>query len=124
MLKQTKSFYLNVFTLLNLEADGTSELRPSTVLRFTDVNLVNLSNCITKPKVLRTLAVVGLKMKRKTVDTHLQNKSDINEAAYEVLNEWMNSQANEMQAYTNICKALTEAQLEHLKSSFTESDNN
>ena len=84
---------------------------------------MDLSNSITKPKILRTLAVVGLKMKRKTVDTHLQNEADINDAAYGVLNEWMNTQVNDIQAYTNICKALTDAQLEHLKSSFADSNN-
>ena len=63
-------------------------------------------------------------MTRKMVDTHLHNEDDIRDAAYEVLNEWLNTQASETEAYTNICKALADSHLEHLKSSFTDSNNN
>ena len=45
-------------------------------------------------------------MKHKTVDTRLNNNNNINDAAYEILNEWRNTQDNEMNAYMNMCKAL------------------
>ena len=61
-------------------------------------------------------------MKRKVVDTHLQNENDIRDAAYGVLNEWMNTQASGSQAYTNMCKALADAELEHLKSNLMDCD--
>ena len=102
------------------EKNSPAEKASTSELGFTDEDLVDLSNSITKPKILRTLAVIGLKMRRKIVDTHLQNEADINDAAYGVLNEWMNSQVNEAEAYTNICKALADAHLDHLKSSFTD----
>ena len=48
--------------------------------------LVMLSNEITETNTLRSLAVVGLNMQCGTVDSHLNNEGNINDAAYEVLN--------------------------------------
>ena len=76
-------------------------------LELTGAKLVKLSNKITKPSMLRTLATVGLQMKETTVDSQLVNHpNDINSAAYEVLKEWRNTQVDQTEAYTNICLAL------------------
>ena len=72
---------------------------------LTDAHLVTLSSMITEPQILWNLAVVGLGMNRATVDSRL-NGNRINDAAYEVLNEWRKTQANETEAYSNMCKAL------------------
>ena len=72
---------------------------------LTDAHLVMLSSMITEPQMLQNLAVVGLGMKRATVDSRL-NENRINDAAYEVLSEWRKTQGNETEAYSNMCKAL------------------
>ena len=50
------------------------------------------------------------------MDSCLQNNDDINDAAYEVLNDWRKTQVSKYEAYTNICKALKhgDVQLEFL----------
>ena len=88
----------------------------SSITEFTDGKLIRLSNKITKKRTLRTLAIVGLGVKGETVDSCLQNNDDINDAAYEVLNDWRKTQVSKYEAYTNICKALKhgDVQLEFL----------
>ena len=70
--------------------------------KMIDVNLLQLSNNITNPGMLRKLAVVGLGMESTIVDTHLNNNNNINDASHEVLKEWRNSQQNDNEAYRNI----------------------
>ena len=79
---------------------------PSTdVQKLTDERLVKLSNRITEKGKFRTLGIIGLGISNSTVKRHLQN-TDITEAAFEMLDEWRDSQDNEEVAYTNVCKAL------------------
>ena len=73
--------------------------------QLTDERLVKLPNRITERGKLRTLAIIGLGISNSTVKRHLQN-SDITEAAFEMLDEWRDSQENEAAAFINICKAL------------------
>ena len=94
-------------TMLNNEQDAD--------IRMTDSNLLKLTNTITSAKMLRTIAVDGLGMKRPFIDSCLyNNRTDINEAAYQALNVWRDAYESDKEAYIDMCKALRHVQLDHL----------
>ena len=82
---------------------------------LTDTRLVLLSNEITSPNKLRTLAMVGLNINGTIIDSALQNnRDDITEAAYKVLKQWRDSQSNKTTAYTQICQTLRDVKMDIL----------
>ena len=52
------------------------------------------------------ICVIGLGMKKDSVDRHINNKQDICTAAYKTFNDWIKSQSNKREAYINMCKGL------------------
>ena len=74
--------------------------------KLTGEMMWKLSKQINSDGDLRTLAMEGLGLEDPTVNKNLQNKRDINEAAYQVLREWRTSQENDRIAYQNLCEAL------------------
>ena len=66
----------------------------------------DLATHITTEYVLRTLALFGLGESDPTIDTSLQNKHDINDAAHKVLVSWRRKQDNKKVVYSNLCDAL------------------
>ena len=87
----------------------------SVELELSDSRLVLLCDEINQPRKLRKLAVVGLNMDTKTIDSALQNyRGDIIEAAYSVLQQWRDSQPNRTIAYEQICQALRDVKMDML----------
>ena len=74
----------------------------------------NLAQCLTSEEKLRKLAMTGFGMKRHVVERHVENYRKINDAAYHLLSEWLNSKATRVVAYRELCAALTAAGLEEL----------
>ena len=74
----------------------------------------NLAQCLTSADRLRTLAMTGFGMKRYVFERHVENNRRINDAAYHLLSEWLNSKATRVVAYRELCAALTAAGLEQL----------
>ena len=71
--------------------------------------LWNLAKEITNSSQLRTLGL-KLKLGDSKIDTALTNhRYDINDAAYDVLRNWRDSQEDATEAYKEICKALKDA---------------
>ena len=91
--------------LLILSGDDIPEL--------SDVKVLNLSEVITGPVELRTLAIRGLKKGEYQIQTHLRNKSDIREAVHAVLKDWHKSQTNSKVAYLKLCHALKESKMQY-----------
>ena len=73
---------------------------------LTNVQLLLLSEKITKEYDLMKLAMVGLEMDESAVNGHIANNKDIKMAVFHTLKEWKVSQTNARVAYKNICKAL------------------
>ena len=74
----------------------------------------NLAQCLTSEEKLRKLAMDGFGMKRYVVERHVENYKRINDAAYHLLSEWLNSKATRVVAYRDLCNALKVAGLEAL----------
>ena len=62
--------------------------------KLTDAMLHLLSQRISSPGQLRTVATKGLNMEQYVLDKYLHNEKDIDEAAFKVLKEWRVSQEN------------------------------
>ena len=72
----------------------------------------NLAQFLTSEEKLRKLAMSGFGMRRHVVELHVDNYRKINDAAYHLLSEWLNSKATRVVAYREICAALTAANLD------------
>ena len=82
---------------------------------LTDVKLLDLTEKITNQSILRRLAIRGLGKKFHEVDRFVANYSnDITTAACNMLTEWRNTQPDLETAYTSICEALKNANLNAL----------
>ena len=82
--------------------------------KLTDVMLYHLSQRISSPGQLRTLATKGLGLKQHVLDKHLHNEKDINEAALMVLKEWRLSYENSSVAYRKLCEVLRKVKMSSL----------
>ena len=72
-----------------------------------DGHIWMLAEKITNVSDLRTLALRGLDLDSNTVDsTTYNNEKAIQEAAYRILQKWLQKQDNKQNAYTNLLAAL------------------
>ena len=73
---------------------------------LTDSDILKLSMRLTNKSDLRILGV-GLRLESYVIESIMyDNRNDISNAAYRMLNEWYMSQANRKIAYTNLHDAL------------------
>ena len=69
--------------------------------------VLKLSHRINSSVDIRLLAIDGLGLEEQVVKTHLYNeRHDIRDAAYNVLDEWRKNQQSSRDAYRNLCAAL------------------
>ena len=81
---------------------------------LTDEMVLNLSKRLNNTLNLVTLATTGLKIPDYIVDGYINNNPyNIMIAALGVLKHWVRCQLNPYVAYTEMCKALTAAQMPH-----------
>ena len=73
---------------------------------LSDQKLLSLSEEITDSGQLRCLAIHGLQVKPKTVESCLTNAKKISEAAYQVIRGWINNEPDRKVAYDKMCRAL------------------
>ena len=74
---------------------------------LTDVKILRLSGQFTKQQDLRDVAIKGLNISSKTVETHINsNQSRMNDAAYSLFQEWRDTQSSPKTAYTRMREAL------------------
>ena len=83
-------------------------------MELTDAMVNNLAQCLTSEENLRNLAMNGFGMKRYVVERHVSNHRKLNDAAYHLLSEWLNSKATRVVAYRELCAALMTAGQEAL----------
>ena len=90
-----------------------------------DVHVLELAQKFTNMSDLRTLALIGLKLKGYSVDATLHdNDKAIQEAAYKVLQEWIKRQKNKQKAYTKLLAALRKAGFDFMATELQESVEN
>ena len=86
---------------------GTRELK--------DGDIVNISQKLTDRKDIRSLAIGALKMEENKVEQHFANHpSNIAEAVYLILQEWLKNQPNRSEARTVLIQALHTVKLKAL----------
>ena len=71
-----------------------------------DMHIVDIAEFLTEKPQIRKLGVT-LGLKAREVDSILENNKDnINEAAYKVLQKWFQGQSNRAVAYVNLTEAM------------------
>ena len=84
---------------------------------LSDVHVLQLSQRLTNPGDLKTLAYQGLKLESHEIESAISNKpNDIQSAAHEILKIWQKQQSNEKKAYSKLVAALTECKMHMLVS--------
>ena len=67
--------------------------------------LVNVARRMANASDLRKLGIIGLEMSPAVIEKSIMDyRPDISEAAYKVLERWLNSQPDRREAYTNLCE--------------------
>ena len=79
-----------------------------------DRMLLRLSDKVVDMGDLRNLAIKGLDVSLRTAARHIQDSRTIDEAAFNLLQEWTFQQENRVIAYDKLCKALERAGQEFL----------
>ena len=73
----------------------------------------SLSNCISEEDELMTLAELGLKMHPKYVYGHLvSSQGDVYNTALSLLEDWHETQEDDVAAYKKLCEALERVKME------------
>ena len=80
---------------------------------LTDEHLVRLSQRLTNYGNLRSLGYRGLKLQHEEIEQSITNKpSDVQSAAYDILQTWVKQQETREKAFSDVYVALKESQLQ------------
>ena len=81
---------------------------------LTDSHIFEVSERVTRPRDVRRLGV-ELGLPQYAIESLLRNNlSDINEAAYRILQAWYKTQIDKREAFTKLFSALECAEMHHL----------
>ena len=81
---------------------------------LTDNHIVKLSTAITEIMELRKLAIMGLSLHASRVEIHIANRSDLQTATYDLLQEWRKTQRSPRIAFQNVYEALKRSEMNYL----------
>ena len=81
---------------------------------LTDEHLLNLSKRITGEEELMDLGIKVLDLPRRTIQSALSDKKEIQPAAFKILNSWQEKQENAEEAFITLCTLLRKNNMNQL----------